>query len=128
VADFTALAATAKRLIDANGRSITVRKLTDVPTDSAKPWRGASRAVQDSVTGVGVFVSTAPGELGFGVVNEDGLLRGRKVVFFAAADDGGKLLETYNEILDDSTLWRIVDYQILDPGDVRLLYMFMVER
>ena len=38
--DYTALAATATRLIEANGRSITVLARSQLPDDSAKPWRG----------------------------------------------------------------------------------------
>ena len=59
MADLATLALTAKRLIDANGRTITVRRLSRVEEDPAKPWRGTTdvRTTPDATVSVkGVFV------------------------------------------------------------------------
>jgi hypothetical protein len=116
-----------KRLVDANGRTATVQKMTNTPTDPNKPWRGASRVIADSVTGVFVFVDPAF-TLGKTVLNVDNVKRGNQFVLFAAAGDGGKLLESFDEISDGSISWKIVRTELLNPGDTRLLYLFEVSR
>jgi hypothetical protein len=52
VADFVALAAVAERLIEENGRSVTITKLAKSPLDSTQPWRGVSVLERGSITGV----------------------------------------------------------------------------
>jgi len=128
VANFTKLAATAKRLIDANGRTVTITKQGSVPANSNQPWRGQNSTIAGSVTGTAVFVSTEPGSLGIQWLNPDNTKRGDQVAFFAANNDGGKELETYDTITDGDKVWKIVRAQLLAPADTRLIYIFEVAR
>lgn len=122
--DFSALA---KRLIDKNGRPITIVNLGETPADPTKPWRGAAdaRAEATEVPGTGAFVTGAPGELG--ITFENGA-PDSQVVLFPAADDDGETLEDFDEIVDGSTRWRIVETKILQPGTTRFIYAFLVEQ
>lgn len=124
--DFVKLAATAERLIEANGRSVTVTKQGKTPVDPNQPWRGSSTPVLDSVTGIAAFVS--PGDLGKVVTNVDQLKRVDQVALFAANNDGGKLLEDFDTITDGSVIWKIHRAELLKPGATRLLYLFEVGR
>ncbi len=126
MADFVALAATAERLIEANGRSVTVTKQGATAADPNKPWRTTPTPVAGSVTGLAVFV--APSSLGYVVENVDNVKRAEQVALFAANNDGGSTLEDFDVIIDGGTTWKILRAEVLQPASTRLLYMFEVSR
>lgn len=126
MADFEKLALTAKRLIEANGRTVTVSKLANTATDATKPWRTTSVPVAESVSGRAVFVD--PSSLGRLFENVDDVKRGTQVVLFAAENDGGFELETFDTITDFTAEWKILRTKVLNPASVRLLYAFEVRR
>jgi len=126
VANFAHLAEVAQRLIDKNGRSVVILKHGDAPMDTEQPWRGLSTYPKGSVSGKAVFVSE--GSLGYTARNEDNVKRAGMVALFAAANDTGEKLETYDAIQDGTTVWQIVSTQLLQPADLRLLYVFEVRR
>ncbi len=126
MANFTKLAATALRLINANGRTVTVVKRGNNPVDSDKPWRGQADFDKTVVSGKAVFVNSS--DLGFTVTDENNVKRSVKVALFAASSDGDSELETFDEIRDGSVKWQITKTEVLAPGDIRLLYMFEVKR
>lgn len=126
MADFGRLAAMAQRLIEANGRTVTIIKHGADPQDSDKPWRAGSQYPVASVTGRAVFV--APSDLGHKVVDADNVRRAEKVALFAALDDGGHQLETFDVIEDGDSVWYIIKAEVLQPADTRLLYQFEVRR
>lgn len=127
--DFVALAAIAERLITENGRAVTVVKLNQGSDDTAKPWRGVAdpRATPvATVTGNGVFVELSSlSELGIQASDDK---RVEKVVMFAANDDDGNNLLTFDELIDDTERWKIVASQVLQPADTKILYFFEVGR
>jgi len=126
LADFVKLAATAKRLVDKNGRTATLIKQGNTPTDPTKPWRGLSTTPVASVTGKVCFVS--PSDLGLVQENLDNVKRTEKVALFAANNDQGKLLEGFDLIRDGATDWKILRSELLQPATKKLLYMFEVAR
>lgn len=124
-ADFRALA---KRLIDANGRTVTITRLSNAPANPAQPWRGPndprdSAEGAQSVSGLAAFVPLGGGDLGikFSELEPDD-----KVLLFPAADDGGNNLEDFDEVVDGTTRYRIIETQILQPGATRFMYFFRV--
>lgn len=127
MANFTKLAATAKRLIDANGRDVSVIKYGNASQDSDKPWRGQSEYAEATVPGKAVFVPMSSLRSTTSE-NEEGVLREKEFALFAANNDGGHELETFNIIEDDGVVWKIVKTELLAPADTRLLYMFEVIR
>jgi hypothetical protein len=126
VANFVKLAAAAQRLINDNGRTVTIAKLGSYSQDTDQPWRGQGSYDIATVTGKAVFVSER--DLGYTVTDEDNVRRPDKVALFAAADAEGHELETFDEIRDGGVVWRIMKAGVLAPADTRLLYMFEVTR
>ena len=130
--DFVALRATAKRLIDANSRPVTITRLGNNPsTDDQKPWRSDNRPVIASVTGGATFVADkARGGVVWSLAREvvDGMKTDNSVALFAAANDNGENLEEFDEITDGSTVWRILRTELLQPAADRILYVFEVAR
>lgn len=122
MADFVKLAATAQRLIAANGRPVTIVKFGSTSADDSKPWRGRREYHEAEVAGRGVFVPESV------VNNPDGVKRENEFLLFAANDDGGHELETFDAIEDGGRTWKIVQATLLEPGSTRLLYEFEVAR
>jgi hypothetical protein len=127
VADFVALAALAKQLIDANGRTVTIIKNGTTPQDTEQPWRGLADYQMASVTGIAAFVPSAQLKT-WEVTTEDNTKRGTNYVLFPASYDGGHLLEFFDELLDGDTRWKITSVEVLGPAATRLLYMIKVNR
>lgn len=130
--EYARLADTAQRLINENGRSVTLLKLSRADDDTNKPWRGsttARSAPEASVTGKAVFVPlSGADDLGFIVDQSSGIKRGSEVALFAANDDGGNDLSLFDEIQDKGGSWKILNTQLLHPADQKILYFFEVER
>jgi hypothetical protein len=127
VADFVGLAATAKRLIDANGRTITVVKFGSVPQDSDKPWRGRREYHEAEVQGKAVFVPRTL-NLASRTEDQDGVDRQMDYFYFAANNDGGFELETFDAIVDGARTWKIASVELIAPADTRVLYQIEVQR
>ena len=127
MADFyTEMAAVAEELIEENGRDVILVKQAATAGDPAKPWRVTSTPATTTVTGKAVFV--APGDLGIAVNTVDDTKRTEQVALFAANNDGGEELETFDLVRDGAEDWRILRAELLKPGGTRLMYMFEVRR
>lgn len=132
--DFVSLAATALRLINENGRAVTIRQLGNTPVDVAQPWRGPTDElvpVRDSQSGIAIFTTDRVRQgIAWGLATDfiDGVKSSSHVCLFPASSDGGKNLEEFDEIVDGSTIWRIVRAELLQPGDTKILYAFEVMR
>lgn len=122
------LAAVAKRLIDREGRDISIVKLDEDPADPTKPWRSSAAprgSAATAVAGKGVFVPLSGSDLGLTFTSGD---EDSTVCLFPGSSDGGNQLEDFDEIIDGSQRWRIAETQVLQPGATRLLYAFLVQR
>lgn len=122
MADCVALAAVAKRLIDANGRSVTLIKHGSNPQNTEQPWRGQADYPVAQVTGIAAFVPATQ------VDSKLGWKQGADYFLFPASDDGGHLLEFFDELVDGNVHWRIVHADVVGPGATRVLYMIEVAR
>jgi len=135
--NITRLAALAKRLIDENGRPITLQASSTTPIDPLKPWRGQTGIATEntpdqSVTATGVFLNQAD-EDNFGHVERDTdetlLKRGQQRVLVAFTDLVPSTdVSQFDILLDGTSKWRIVSANILQPGTVGVLYDFAVEQ
>lgn len=123
MADFSRLAATAQRLIAANGRPITVVKFGSTPADDAKPWRGRREYHEAEVTGAGAFVPESMAEDA-----ADAVRRRSDFVLFAAENDGGHDLRTFDAIEDGDLTWKIIKVTLVAPAATRIIYEFEVAR
>ena len=129
--DYVSFQNLAERLIEANGRDLSlVRRDQDNPVDPAKPWRGSTEAATITVVVKGVFVD-------FEKQDFDGSLvrRGDKRVLIAAksvTDEGGSAanlkIEDYDHVLDAGVRWKIITAELVEPGPLRILFDLQVRQ
>jgi len=124
--DYARAVALAQRLIDKNGRGITVQQLSATPADANKPWKGAGApTVAAQATPKGVFVPASGNDLSsFGIDNEL-LKRVEQVVLIAA--DGTNAFDEFHRI-SDGVLFKIEWVRVLKPGDTVIIYAMGVKR
>lgn len=128
--DYVSLAATSKRLVEANGRLITFIRDNETPDDPAKPWEGSTGA-DTTVILSGVFVPpntvrqfglTA---LGQGTDYQELITKSEQIVItYPETED----IREFTHILDDSVRWGIIGIQVLKPGATQLLAFVGVRR
>lgn len=130
MANFTKLAATAKRLIEANGRQTTIRRVNRTPSDAQQPWRASEdpRVGADSVSVIACFVDpTSASKMGF-LVEDDELVSRLSQVALVAATSTTADLATYDEVLDGSQSYRIDSVDVLKPASTKMLYVLKLAR
>jgi hypothetical protein len=116
--NYSSLSATAKRLIDRFGRSVTLKKQSATPTDAAKPWRGSSQASDISTTALAVIVDFALEE-----AESDHVQRGDKRAYVAQDSAPEIDLSSYDRLVEaDGQTWQIVRAETINPGDTKLMY------
>jgi hypothetical protein len=120
--NYISLRSTAKRLLDASGRSLKLFRASTVPGDAQKPWRGPN-SPPTSLTIRGVFDNYSLSE-----INGDTVKRGDKKVYVSAPSSGS--LTDYDRIEDskDKSTWSIVGIEPIEPGDTTLLYVLQVRQ
>lgn len=129
--DFASFRLLAERLIEANGRTISlVRRDQGNLIDPAKPWRGSTEAATITLDVKGVFIE-------FEREDFDGTLvrRGDKRVLIAdksVTDEGGSAvnlrIEDYDHILDRGTRWKIMNAELIEPGNLRIMFDLQVRQ
>jgi len=123
--DYTSFRNLAERLIEDNGRSLSlVRRDQGNPTDPAKPWRGSTEAAEVTVAVTGVVIE-------FEKEDFDGTLvrRGDKRILIAdksVIDEGtasaNLKIEDYDHVLDGLIRWKIITAVLIEPGDTRIMF------
>lgn len=130
--DYDRMAQVARTLIADNGRQIVARKLQNSASDASKPWRGntdpdVGGAGLDPVTLDAVAVPPSSlNELGYKVTNP-GLVQQASNVFIVAPPETPVDLTPYDEVVDGSSVYRIIQLDELRPADTTLLYFIMVD-
>lgn len=133
--NYTSLANTAERLIEANGRTIQLVKPADTPLrDAAKPWQGVAtprdngNEVEQDVIAVFIQVGTDT-QFGEDEESESSLLiRAQSKNFLIAAKSlGATDLRTFTEIRDGTVAFNIVDITVLRPGDTDIIAFVEVD-
>lgn len=129
--NYAHMAASAKKMIEANGISCTFFRAGRDPADVTKPWRGPTTsgiATHPPVTYAGVKAVLFPEEykVGKGEVVRTGFM-----TLLAAHDSfpGGAVdVRTIDTIDEGSFKWRVVDVFPLMPGVTPLIYQFKLEK
>jgi hypothetical protein len=122
VADYDKLLATARRLIEENGRTLTLRKPSTTPQDATKPWRGPASGSETSEDVTGVVVGLALTE-----ETRDLIQRGYKQALVAPPETETDL-KGYKTLVDGEEVWHVESVQVVKPGDVALLYKFTIRK
>jgi hypothetical protein len=126
--DYARAVALAQRLIDKNGRTITIDQLSSVPVDANKPWKGPAVptvAATASLKAVFLPVSSAS-ELGLFAKDDELLKRVEQVALIAA--DGVNDLTAFHRITDVGSFWKVDWTRELKPGPTTILYAIGVKR
>lgn len=117
--------ALANKLIQKNGRQITIQKLNTTSTGST-PWKENAVTYNEDLTRhlVGCFVP-ASGDFAKDIVSEDLISRVAQVVLIAPTDTD---LDSHNVVIDGNTTWKIEWVKSLKPADKTLLYFVGIKQ
>ena len=121
MATYISLRATAQRLIQKNGRSITYRRKSTTPININNPQLGTDTTSMTDVTIKAAFVNSM-----FSNMNRDLVQAGDLICLIAADDLTGFTPDTSNVIINGSVEHKIVDFQPIDPSDAPIVYQFLL--
>jgi hypothetical protein len=128
--DYTRMAATALRLIKANGHQIAVNKLGTAPADPTKPWRGPAdnnNPLTDSQTLWAVDAGLEAREVGKVTTKKD-IPDTDANYYLVAVTPTTPLLDDYDQVVDGGKTYAIVQMTMIKPGNTVLLYEIKVEK
>jgi hypothetical protein len=127
VKDYSALQDKAKDLIEHYGKTVDLLKESRVSADPDAPWEGTTTsetrvedvyavyvplfgesAVMETIASLGGTVNKSMNSFLIGVVN-------------------GHDVRTFQKVVEDSKVWRILKVNMIKPGDTVLLYQVEVE-
>lgn len=130
--DMAAMALVAQRLVEANARTITLRRQNTTPAAGSEPWKGPATTI---ATGSGGRTLTVPmcfvpaGGSGLGKQFRE-LAGGLDVVaeqvgMIASLSAGAVNLKEFEggTVLDDSRTWKIEKAHELRPSTTSLLWL-----
>lgn len=123
--NYVRIAATAKRLIEANGRDVILIKKSRTPADAAKPHRGPSGSGDVIVGTIKALIYPAEEK------NEDGELvrRGFEVAMLAHDSLPTPIdLSTLDAIKDGGITYKIFKASTMGPGDTVVSYELHMKR
>lgn len=128
MANHNDLAALSKRLIQKDGRLVTLQVVEAITVDDTKPWKGSDvENVVKEYKAWAVFVPPFGRELGEFVNDSNLLKRTRRNVLIEPIEND--IEEKIVRIKDtDGTIWNIETCQALKPGSVTVLYSASVSR
>lgn len=139
MANFTRAAATARRLIEANGRLVQLFKYNRTPDDTAKPWRGQSSTPHPSKeggqipatvaflpasgSGMGKLIQDNGGSLAV-AFDQVGLLASDSIPSPYTPED----VEQADAVRDGDDVWKIVTRGHLRPATKSILFVLGLKR
>lgn len=116
--DFTSLSNVAQRLIQENGRSITLTNHSDVANNASKPWLGDNSSGGETLTVIAAFFDPAQGDREGSLVEE-----GAKRALIADNDVGAFPISTdRTRLVDGSTTYRIAQVRTVQPATKNVYY------
>jgi hypothetical protein len=129
--DYVSFRLLAERLINENGRDLTLQREDQVNAlVPAEPWRAPATTNKVTLAVKGVFID-------FEKEDFDGSLvkRGDKRVLVAAKDTEDVRtgtdninIEDFETLLDGTEIWKIVTVQTIEPGSLRIAYDIQVRK
>lgn len=122
-------AATAKRLVDGAGRSVTLVRLSGSTPDGAKEWRGVAdpRATPEATLQVKAAFLPLTGEmrLGLSKTTQDLIKKSDATCLIGTTLD----LSQYTELIDTVLgRFKITAAEVLKPGDLSLLWFLVLNQ
>lgn len=128
--DMAAAATTAQRLVEANGRTVTIQQRSTTPADANKPWRGPAAAQGATLSAILCFVPLAGGGLGqlFEDVPRELIRSATGGALVASLSVPGADLAAYDTVLDGAQAWKILFAQELRPSSTSILWALGLTR
>ncbi len=132
--DFTRSAKTAKRLIEKNGRLVTLYKKDRTPANAVQPWRGSDATPtppDGKVIGPLLMAFVPPTGGGFGKMlfdSDETLLRKLDQIGLLATDSVTALgltaddVEKADTLKDGTKIWKIIQVGHLQPADTSVMF------
>lgn len=121
--NYSSLAATAQKLIQENGRLVTITMLSRAAANADQPWRGPTTTPAETIELLAVFdddeESDPRGEL---------VRVGDKKCIISALDADPALVERFDSLTDSDQgeVWKIASVKTVQPGSVRVVYELML--
>lgn len=128
--NFVSLANTAERLIEENGRTLTLVRAGETAADPAMPWRADTTAGETRLDVIGVISE-------FKNEDFDGTLvrRGDKMALVAhnsvadeASGSDSVIIEEFDRLLDAGAEWKILGVEPIHPGSTRIMYILQLRK
>lgn len=119
--NYTRIASTAQRLINDNGRDVSLKRISRTPGDSNKPWRGPA-AAEESFTVKAVVFPYEEKDVDGSIVR----LGDKRM--YVAANALGQEMATMDAVEDGGVRYRIVVANIIAPGAVSVVYEIQLRR
>lgn len=135
--DFAKSAALAKRLVEANGRTVELLRQNRTAADPSAPWRGPSFAAEPaagtggrSVEVLACFVPVGGSGLGRSSIDEGTTVvrSAQQVALVAAPSAAGIDLSDFDVIRDGVDVWKIIAIHELRPAGTSVLWSIEVTR
>lgn len=127
--NYVRIAATAKRLIEANGRTVTLIRKVRTPQDANMPWRGPNpnpgTPDPNIVGSVKAVVYPVKEEEIDGFLIKAGM---SKATVAHDSLDTPQDLSDIDAIVDGGQTFRVVKAAVVGPGDTPIVYDFFLER
>lgn len=130
VASQQRLQATARRLIAADGRSITLRKDVTTPSDPTRPWKEETTQTFSTHNTVGVFTNFDTRDLEARVDQFSRLvltpIQTGSSLLWVPADDVPFDVTTDTQVIDGDRVWEIIQVRLEQPGNLPIVYALEV--
>lgn len=131
--DYVSFRLLAERLINENGRLLTLQREDQVnPVVVAEPWRAADPVGANivSLPVLGAFIEYEKEDFDGSLVR-----RGDKRVLVAAKDTEDVRtgtenidVEDFDTLLDGAEVWKIITVEVIEPGPLRIMYDLQVRK
>ncbi len=127
-----ALVDTAVKLIEKNGRPVSIRRSEKTAGDPAKPWGGAgdtTTVTDESTTAVFLNQNAQDLEARLSAVSRLVLspVESNKALVYIAARDIGVAPTIADKLVDGSRVLEIEQVETVQPGSQAILYILKVE-
>ncbi len=127
-----ALVDTAVKLIEKNGRPVSIRRSEKTAGDPAKPWGGAgdtTTGTDESTTAVFLNQNAQDLEARLSAVSRLVLspVESNKALVYIAARDIGVAPTIADKLVDGSRVLEIEQVETVQPGSQAILYILKVE-
>jgi hypothetical protein len=123
--DYARSAATAKRLIERDGRTVNIYRKQTTPADASKPWRGPAAPADILVASVkGVVYPFESKDVDGTIIR----LTDSRIMIAHDSLVGVTDFEVLDWVEDSGVYYKIEHVAVIGPGDTRIAYDIKIRR